>query len=56
MYSLLTYFNYKSHYGQVLAPFPNLEGCQRIIEPDLSPLLYNQIPLRKEYLNCAAKI
>ena len=26
--------------GQELAPSPILKGCQRVIEPDLSPLLY----------------
>ena len=32
--------------GQELAPSPPLEGCQRVIEPDLSPLLYKSKPLR----------
>jgi hypothetical protein len=27
-----------------LAPSPNLEGCQRVVEPDLSPLLYKSKP------------
>jgi len=26
--------------GQELAPSSNLKGCQRVVEPDLSPLLY----------------
>ena len=26
--------------GQELAPSLKLKGCQRVIEPDLSPLLY----------------
>jgi len=26
--------------GQELAPSSNLKGCQRVFEPDLSPLLY----------------
>ena len=26
--------------GQELAPSSKLKGCQRVIEPDLSPLLY----------------
>jgi len=30
--------------GQELAPSLNLEGCQRVIEPDLSPLLYKSKP------------
>jgi hypothetical protein len=30
--------------GQDLAPSPPLEGCQRVIEPDLSPLLYKSKP------------
>ena len=29
---------------QELAPFPQMEGCQRVIEPDLSPLLYKSKP------------
>ena len=32
--------------GQELAPSPPLEGCQRVNEPDLSPLLYKSKPLR----------
>jgi hypothetical protein len=31
--------------GQELAPSPKLEGCQRVTEPDLSPLLYKSKPL-----------
>ncbi len=30
--------------GQELAPSLTLEGCQRVIEPDLSPLLYKSKP------------
>jgi hypothetical protein len=30
--------------GQELAPSPFFEGCQRVIEPDLSPLLYKSKP------------
>lgn len=30
--------------GQELAPSPSSEGCQRVIEPDLSPLLYKSEP------------
>jgi len=33
--------------GQELAPSPPSEGCQRVIEPDLSPLLYKSKPLRR---------
>jgi hypothetical protein len=32
--------------GQELAPSLNLEGCQRVIEPDLSPLLYKSKPYK----------
>jgi hypothetical protein len=31
--------------GQELAPSPFFEGCQRVIEPDLSPLLYKSKPV-----------
>jgi hypothetical protein len=31
--------------GQELAPSPPLEGCQRVAEPDLSPLLYKSKPV-----------
>jgi len=31
--------------GQELAPSPPLEGCQRVTEPDLSPLLYKSKPV-----------
>jgi len=42
--------------GQELAPSPNLEGCQRVIEPDLSPLLYKSKPLRGyDYCGIATK-
>jgi hypothetical protein len=30
--------------GQELAPSPTMEGCQRVREPDLSPLLYKPKP------------
>jgi len=30
--------------GQELAPSSILKGCQRVIEPDLSPLLYKSKP------------
>jgi hypothetical protein len=36
--------------GQELAPSPPLEGCQRVIEPDLSPLLYKSKPLWGELI------
>ncbi len=32
--------------GQEFAPSLNLEGCQRVIEPDLSPLLYKSKPFK----------
>jgi len=30
--------------GTGIGTFSNFEGCQRVIEPDLSPLLYKSIP------------
>jgi len=41
--------------GQELAPSPTLEGCQRVIEPDLSPLLYKSKPLRGDDYGIATK-
>jgi len=35
--------------GQELAPSLNLKGCQRVIEPDLSPLLYKSKPVLKRF-------
>jgi len=32
--------------GPGIGTFSTLEGCQRVIEPDLSPLLYKSKPLR----------
>ena len=35
--------------GQELAP-SHSEGCQRVIEPDLSPLLYKSKPVLEELI------
>jgi len=37
--------------GQELAPSSPLKGCQRVIEPDLSPLLYKPKPFVEELIN-----
>jgi len=35
--------------GQELAPSSKLKGCQRVFEPDLSPLLY-----KSKYAQCGS--
>jgi len=37
--------------GQELAPSSTLKGCQRVIEPDLSPLLYKSKPFAEVMIN-----
>jgi len=37
--------------GQELAPSSILKGCQRVIEPDLSPLLYKSKPFAEVMIN-----
>jgi hypothetical protein len=44
---LLIYIPLRPFAGTGIGTFSTLEGCQRVIEPDLSPLLYKPKPLKE---------
>jgi hypothetical protein len=47
---LLIYIPRRPFTGPGFGTFSTLEGCQRVIEPDLSPLLYKSKPFLGELI------
>jgi len=47
---LLIYISRRPFAGPGFGTFSTLEGCQRVIEPDLSPLLYKSKPFVEELI------